>query len=109
MQHGEHHVHAIEATPGLDSNDGAFSAPHAVAADVDRDRHVTGLLKAGPHGSGGCKRYLVLGGAAASEHRDADGIHGVGVVDVPVVDVVDVVVVGAVVVVVVVGVGVGAT
>ena len=64
-----------------------------------------GLLQALPHRGGRGERYLVLGGATAAEHRDADRIHGVGVEVVPLVDVVDVDVVVAVVVVVVVGVG----
>ena len=105
MQHGEGDVDAVEPTPGLDRHCHAVAAPNAVAPDLDRDRHVAGHLQTLPHRGGRGKRYLVLGGATAAEHRDTDGIHGVGVEVVPLVDVVDVVDVGAVVVVVVVGVG----
>ena len=96
MQHGKRDVHAVNAA--------AIAAPHSVAADLDRDRHVSGLLEPRVDGGRRGERYLVLGGAASAEHRDARRLHGVGVVVGPVVGVVDEVVVGAVVVVVVVGV-----
>ena len=110
VQDREHDVDAVEPAPRLDRDGGAVAAPDAVAADLDRDRHVTGLLEPRPDRRRGGERYLVLGGAPSAEHRDAHGPHGDGVVVVPLVGVVDVRrgvvdVVGVVVVVVVVGVG----
>ncbi len=108
MQDGEHHVDAFEPAARLNRDRDAVAAPDAVAADLDRDRHVTGLLESRADRRRGGERYLVLGGAPSAEHRDAQGPHGDGVVVVALVDVVgvvDVLVVGAVVVVVVVGVG----
>jgi hypothetical protein len=105
MQHGEGDVGANEPAPRLDRKHDAVAAPNAVAPDLDRDREVARLLQTLPDRGGRGKRYLVLGGATAAEHRDTDGIHGVGVEVVPLVDVVEVDVAGAVVVVVVVGVG----
>ncbi len=109
VQHREHHVDAVEPAAGLHRDGGAVAAPDAVAADLDRDRDVAGLLETHPNRCRRGERNLVLGGAASAEHRDADGAHGVGVVVAALVGVVDVVVVVPGVVVVVVVVGVGAT
>ena len=46
VQHREHDVDAVESPPGLDATERAVAPPHAVAADLDRDRVVPGVARA---------------------------------------------------------------
>jgi hypothetical protein len=62
-----------------------MAPPHSIAADLDRDDLVAGVLKARSNRRRRGQRDLVLGGPSTSEDRHAEYGHGVVVVGVLVV------------------------
>ncbi len=69
VQDREDDVHPGDAAARLERQRIALQAPHAVASDLDLDRLVAGRFEAAAHRSRRSERDLVLGGAAATEHR----------------------------------------